>query len=162
MVLRDEEAAELARLEKLAIWLDAKFETPVGVRVGWDGIIGLVPVVGTVLTTLVSGYLIARAAAFGASTPVLLRMGLNVAVDAAISLIPFLGWIGDFFWKSNLRNTELLRRHLVDPVSTRRRSIGVVASVVAVVASAALTLALLVGALAWMIGALIYSAFFAA
>lgn len=159
MTVRIDREAELAKLEKLATLLDAKFETPIGVRVGWDGIIGLVPVVGGIATTLVSGYLIARAAVLGATTPVLLRMGLNVGVDAAISLVPFFGWIGDFFWKSNLRNTRVLRGHLTDPSGTRRRSTWVLISVVAVVVMAVATFALLVAVIAWMIAVLIYGSF---
>jgi hypothetical protein len=159
MALSDTESRELARLERLAVWLDAKFETPIGVRIGWDGVIGLVPVVGEVATTLISAYLIARAALLGASTPVLLRMGLNVLVDDGIGAIPVLGWIGDFAWKSNLRNVELLRRHLRDPSTTRRRSLAVVTVTAAAVALAGATLALLVGIAAWIVFAAIVRGF---
>jgi hypothetical protein len=159
MALTEEQTRELARLETLAVWLDSRYETPFGVRVGWDGIIGLVPLVGEFITTLISAYLIARAALLGASTAVLLRMGLNVAIDDAISLVPFLGWIGDFLWKSNLMNTRLLREHLADPRRAHRRSIAVLASVVAVIIFGAMTFALLIAALTWVIGAAIYTSF---
>jgi hypothetical protein len=156
VILSPEQVRELSRLERLAEWLDAKYEMPFGIRVGWDGILGLLPVVGECVTTLISGYLIARAAMLGASTPVLLRLGWNVAVDDGISLLPFVGWLGDFAWKSNLKNTRLLRAHLTDPRTARRRSIGVLASVIAVVFMASLTFALLVGIVAWLVGVFIY------
>ncbi len=156
MVLSAEQERELARLERLAQWLDARYETPIGVRVGWDGILGLVPVVGDFVTTLISGYLIARAAMLGASTPVLLRMAWNVVVDDGIARVPFVGWIGDFLWKSNLMNTKLLRAHLTDPERTHRKSTWVVATVVAVVVLGALTFALLIGIAAWISGAAFY------
>jgi hypothetical protein len=159
MALSEIESRELARLERLAVWLDSKYETPFGVRIGWDGVIGLVPVVGEILTTLISAYLVVQAAVLGASTPVLLRMGLNIVVDDAIGAVPLLGWIGDFAWKSNLKNVELLRRHLLDPRATRRRSFAVVATAVVAVALAGATFALLVGIAAWIVFAAIVRGF---
>ncbi|MBS1962395.1 MAG: DUF4112 domain-containing protein [Bdellovibrionales bacterium] len=156
MALTPEEARELARLERLAVWLDTKYETPFGIRVGWDGILGLVPVVGEIVTTLISGYLIVRAAWLGASTPVLLRMGLNVVIDDVIAVVPLVGWIGDFVWKSNVKNTDLLRKHLADPETTRRRSLAVVIVSAAVVVAAVATFALLVGIAAWILGSAVY------
>lgn len=148
------------RLEKLAEWLDAKYETPIGVKVGWDAIFGLVPVVGLVVTTLFSGYIIAQASILGASTPVLLRMGLNIVVDGLIGMVPFVGWIGDFFWKANLKNIALLRLHRADPVGARRRSLLVVGVTVGVIVMAALTFALLFGVLAWILSATLYGMIF--
>lgn len=156
MALTPEEARELARLERLADWLDTKYSTPFGVLVGWDGILGLVPVVGEIVTTLISGYLIVRAAWLGASTPVLLRMGMNVVIDDVIAVVPLVGWLGDFVWKSNVKNTELLRRHLSDPETTRRRSLAVVVVTAAAVVVAVATFALLVGIAAWILGTALY------
>lgn len=150
---------ELARLEKLARWLDAEYATPFGIRVGWDGILGLIPILGEIVTTAISAYLIARAAVLGASAAVLLRMGLNVVADDLIALVPFLGWIGDFLWKSNLKNTDLLRRHLADPAETRRRSAMLVGGIVAGVAVLATAFSLLVGIAAWRMGAFLYAGF---
>ena len=38
-------------------------------------------------------------------------MLLNVAVDMAIGAIPFFGDVGDFVFKSNRKNLELLKKH---------------------------------------------------
>jgi hypothetical protein len=156
MALSIENERELARLEKIAVWLDSIYSTPIGLRVGWDGILGLVPVVGEFVTTLVSAYLIGRAAMLGASTSVLIRMGLNVVIDDVIAIVPFVGWIGDFYWKSNLMNTKLLRAHLMEPTATRRRSFAVLATLLGVVFVAALTFALLVAIAGWMVVTFIY------
>jgi hypothetical protein len=40
-----------------------------------------------------------------------LRMALNTVVDLAIGALPFVGDVGDVFWKSNARNFALLERH---------------------------------------------------
>jgi PPE-repeat protein len=39
------------------------------------------------------------------------RMGVNIALDYVIGLVPLLGDLGDFAFKANRRNLELLRRH---------------------------------------------------
>jgi hypothetical protein len=46
-------------------------------------------------------------------------MGLNVAVNALIGAIPFLGDILSIWFRSNVKNVQLLERHLD---ATRRRA----------------------------------------
>jgi Domain of unknown function (DUF4112) len=36
----------------------------------------------------------------------------NLALDAVISAVPLAGWVGDVFYRANLRNMRLLREHL--------------------------------------------------
>jgi hypothetical protein len=117
-------------LERLAVFLDSEFRLPFGFRFGWDGLIGLVPFVGGLLTTGVSGYIVLRSAVAGASAPVVARMLLNILIDNGISALPLFGWIGDFAWKSNLKNIELYRRDQQDPARTARRSIWVILSAI--------------------------------
>jgi hypothetical protein len=59
-----------------------------------------------------STYLIWEAHRLGVPMSTLLRMAGNVGVDFVISAIPVVGWVGDVFFRSNLRNMALLRRHL--------------------------------------------------
>jgi hypothetical protein len=42
---------------------------------------------------------------------VIMRMILNVAVDTLVGLVPILGDLFDFAWKSNNMNMALLDRH---------------------------------------------------
>jgi hypothetical protein len=136
-------------LERLGVLLDSQFRLPLGVRFGWDGLIGLIPFFGGLLTTGVSGYIIFRAAGAGASAPVLARMVVNVLIDNAIAAIPLFGWLGDFAWKSNLKNLELLRRDRGDPLRTARRSAWVLGGLFAVLVGIAVGFAFLAGAAAW-------------
>ena len=39
-------------------------------------------------------------------------MAANVGIDAAISVVPVVGWFGDVFFRANARNVKLLRTHL--------------------------------------------------
>ena len=84
-------------------------------RVGIDPLIGLIPVVGDVVSAGLGFWLIAEATRFRIPTVVLARMVLNTLVDLAIGAIPFLGDLFDVVSKSNKRNLELFRRYATDP-----------------------------------------------
>ncbi|HEX2591342.1 MAG TPA: DUF4112 domain-containing protein [Rhizomicrobium sp.] len=104
---------ELARLEWLAQLLDSRFMVPgTNIRFGVDGLIGLIPGVGDVVSGLISLYLITRASYLGLSPWVKARMVWNVVLDTAIGAIPFLGDIFDVSFKSNVRNIALAREAL--------------------------------------------------
>jgi hypothetical protein len=49
-------------------------------------------------------------------------MLLNVGIDALIGAFPVAGDLFDAAWKANLKNVELLERHLADPRATRHSS----------------------------------------
>ncbi|MEM5519121.1 DUF4112 domain-containing protein [Sulfitobacter sp. AS59] len=106
---------DLDRLHRLARRMDYAFRIPLlGVRLGWDSILGLVPGVGDVLAVAPAGYIIKEAHRMGASAPVLGRMGANVGIDMVIGAIPLVGDLFDIGWKANTRNVALLRDHLAD------------------------------------------------
>ncbi|GGC70844.1 hypothetical protein GCM10011504_55750 [Siccirubricoccus deserti] len=103
----------LVRLETIARLLDTKWHIPgTGIRFGADALLSLLPAVGPVASTAISAYLIWEARRLGVSTGTLLRMVGNVGLDALISAVPVAGSIGDVFFRANLRNMGLLRRHL--------------------------------------------------
>ncbi|MBM6584430.1 DUF4112 domain-containing protein [Microvirga sp. BT689] len=109
-----------ARLDKLARFLDSAIRVPeTNVRFGADALLNLIPVVGTLTSKGMSAYLIWEAHRLGVPMRTLLRMAGNVGADFVISAIPVVGWAGDVFFRSNLRNMALLRRHLdqVHPVA---------------------------------------------
>ncbi len=108
-----ERAARLARLERLADSLDRAFRVPVlGLRVGWDGLLGLVPGIGDALTFAPAAFIVVEAHRLGARKRVLARMSLNTVVDTVIGGIPLLGDLFDIGFKSNRRNVALLRDEL--------------------------------------------------
>lgn len=108
-------AADLARLSRLARRMDSAIRLPIiGVRVGWDSILGLIPGVGDAAALLPAGYILKEAHRLGASRSVLTRMAGNVGIDLFIGTIPLLGDLFDVGWKANLRNVDLLHRHLAE------------------------------------------------
>lgn len=104
------------RLEAIARLLDSKWEVPgTGIRFGADAVLNLLPGIGLVAAKGVSAYLIWEARRLGVPFGTLLRMVGNVGVDAVISAVPLAGWVGDVFFRANLRNMALLREHLDRP-----------------------------------------------
>jgi len=99
--------------ETRARFLDSAVRVPgTNIRFGADALLNLIPGVGTLTSKGMSAYLIWEARRLGVPMPILLRMMGNVGVDFVISAIPLVGWAGDVFYRSNLRNMDLLRTHL--------------------------------------------------
>lgn len=102
-----------ARLDALARFLDSAVSIPgINIRFGADALLNLIPGVGTLTSKGMSAYLIWEARRLGVPTTTLLRMVGNVGVDFVISAVPVVGWVGDVFYRSNLRNMALLRKHI--------------------------------------------------
>jgi hypothetical protein len=103
----------LERLEALAKLMDSSFFVPgTSIRMGLDGIIGLVPVVGDLISGAISSYLIWEARRLGASRWVIGRMAANTLIDTTIGAIPIVGDAFDVVFRTNIRNLTLLRKHL--------------------------------------------------
>jgi uncharacterized membrane protein len=112
MTNRSHEEA-IARLDALAKLMDSAFVVPgTKTRIGLDGIIGIIPGVGDVISGLVSSYLIWEARRLGVSKWVLSRMVANTMLDTAVGAIPFAGDVFDVMFRANMRNMALLHRHL--------------------------------------------------
>ena len=75
-------------------------------------IIGLIPVVGDIITTALGAYIVWEARNLGLSKFQLTRMGANVAFDTLIGLVPLVGDAADFLFRSNTRNLRIIKRHL--------------------------------------------------
>ena len=85
---------ELQALEMLAWVLDSSIPVPgTRLRIGLDGLLGFLPVVGDLIGSLLSAFILIQAARMGVPRVTLLRMGFNVA---------------------------LLRKHLENPSRARR------------------------------------------
>jgi Domain of unknown function (DUF4112) len=101
----------LARLDAIAKLLDIAFIVPgTKIRYGIDGIIGLIPVVGDIIATALSLWLVREARALGAPWHVTARMLGNVALDGVVGMVPLAGDAFDVMFRANIRNVRLLRR----------------------------------------------------
>ena len=101
----------LARLDAVAKLLDIAFVLPgTNVRYGIDGIVGLIPVVGDILATAFSLWLVREARALGAPWHITARMLGNVAVQGVVGAVPVAGDAFDVLFRANMRNVRMLRR----------------------------------------------------
>jgi hypothetical protein len=95
----------------VARWLDDLIRIP-GTKfsMGLDPLIALVPGVGDILSNSVSAVVIIESVRKGVAASVIVRMGLNMLINALLDGIPLAGPVVSAFFKSNSRNLELLRR----------------------------------------------------
>lgn len=98
---------DVARLKRLEHRLDRQFSV-FGIQFGVDGIIGLVPVLGDAITSLIGLYVILEAKRLGARPLTVARMLVNWGVDTSIGAIPLIGDLFDVAFKSNAKNVRLL------------------------------------------------------
>ena len=105
----------LERLDWLVWFSDSALRIPgTGRTIGADGMLSLVPGVGSLVGTGMSLYVIGEALRHGVPARLLTRMGLNIAADTAMGAIPVVGFLFDMAFKANQRNLMLLRQHLAE------------------------------------------------
>ena len=80
--------------------------------VGLDVILDFVPFAGPTAAAAIGAYLAWEARNLGMSKWHVARMGGNVGVDWLLGMIPVVGAIPDFFFRSNTRNLRIIKRHL--------------------------------------------------
>lgn len=106
----------LTRLRTAAWWLDDRFRLPgTNIRIGLDGIAGLVPGVGDTATTAVSAWIILEAWRLGMPRRDLVAMAGAVGADWLIGLVPLVGDVFDIGFKANRRNIHRIFRHFNQP-----------------------------------------------
>jgi hypothetical protein len=100
----------LARLDTLAKLLDVAFILPgTNIRYGVDGIVRLIPVVGDLIASAFSLWLVREARNLGAPWHVTARMLANVALEGTVGMVPIAGDAFDVMFRANMRNMRLLR-----------------------------------------------------
>ena len=110
---RNDPAALRKRVEMLEMILERSFVIPgINRPIGLDAIVGLVPVVGDVITAAMGAYLIWEARNLGMPKWKIWRMVGNLGVDTALGAIPIAGDAFDFLFRSNTRNLKIIKKHL--------------------------------------------------
>jgi hypothetical protein len=116
------QSTALRWLERAAWLLDDAIRVPIlNRRIGLDPLIGLIPGAGDTVAALMASTTLLSALKHGVPGVTIARMGVNIALDYVIGLVPLLGDLGDFAFKANRRNLELLRRHAL---AKRKASAG--------------------------------------
>lgn len=106
-------AAVRQRVEMLEHVLEGLVTVPLlNRRVGLDVLLDLIPGVGDVVAAALGGWLIWEARTLGMSRWQLARMAGNVGIDFLLGLIPVIGLVPDYLFRSNTRNLRIIKRHL--------------------------------------------------
>lgn len=101
------------RVEAMEAVLERVFVIPgINRPVGLDSIVGLIPVVGDVVTAAMGAYIVWEARNLGMSKLQLTRMAANVGVDTLLGAVPLVGDAFDLLFRSNTRNLRIIRKHL--------------------------------------------------
>lgn len=101
------------RVEALEHLLEGLFTIPgTNRKIGLDVILDLIPVAGDAAGAALGGYMIWEARNLGLSKWQMSRMAGNVGIDFLLGLIPWLGAVPDFFFRSNSRNLKIIKKHL--------------------------------------------------
>lgn len=90
--------------------LDNRFRI-LGVKFGIDPLLDLFPVLGGIIPTLLSLYLVWIAYRIRVPQKKINEMIGNVVLDFVIGLIPFIGALGDVFYKANSKNLKILKQY---------------------------------------------------
>jgi len=111
-----EQIAAVRRFARRTAWfLDSSIRIPfVGVRIGVQPIVSLIPVAGDVAGFAVTLAIIGQAVRMKAPPGTLARMAGYAVLDLFVGLVPVAGDAVDFFLRANTRNCALLERHLDD------------------------------------------------
>jgi uncharacterized protein DUF4112 len=92
--------------------LDTFFVIPgTRIRFGIEPIIGLIPIFGDQVTSLMSAALLYRSVQHRLPKIALVRMALNILINAVVGMVPILGDIFVLWYKPNIRNYHILQRY---------------------------------------------------
>jgi len=101
------------RVEAMEQLLERSFRIP-GTKqtIGLDVILDVIPVGGDVIAALMGLYMVWEARNLKMPMSATARMLGNVGVDFLLGLVPVVGVIPDFFFRSNSRNLRIIKKHL--------------------------------------------------
>jgi hypothetical protein len=105
--------AAYARVDALARAMDSIVTIPgTNVRIGFDALLGLVPVLGDIVSQAISSYIIWEARRLGVSRWTMARMIGNSLMDMTIGAVPVVGDAFDVAFRANMRNLALLKAEM--------------------------------------------------
>jgi hypothetical protein len=101
------------RVEAMEAVLERAFVIPgINRPIGLDSIIGLVPVLGDIVTAAMGAWIVWEARNLGMPKFQITRMAANVGIDTVLGAVPLAGDLFDFLYRSNSKNLRIIRKHL--------------------------------------------------
>ncbi|KAK5119108.1 hypothetical protein LTR62_000319 [Meristemomyces frigidus] len=110
----DHDALILASAKKSAYRLDMCLFNLFGIRFGWEAVIGIIPFAGDAVGVAMALLVMQKCASIEGGLPSSVRtwMLINILIDFAVGLVPFIGDLADAAFKCNTKNVALLEKHL--------------------------------------------------
>ncbi len=101
------------RVEAMEHLLEGLFVIPgINRRIGLDVILDALPFAGSSIAAALGAWMVWEARNIGMSKLQMGRMLGNVGIDWVLGMIPLIGAVPDFFFRSNSRNLKIIHRHL--------------------------------------------------
>ena len=101
------------RVEALELLLERSLVVPgTSYRIGLDTIVGLVPVLGDIITAAMGSYMVWEARNLGLPKWKLWQMMGRIGLDAGLGSVPLVGDAFDLLYRSNTKNLRTIKRHL--------------------------------------------------
>jgi hypothetical protein len=94
----------------LVYLLENRFKI-LGFSFGLDPIIGFVPWIGDAISTILALYLVVLARKMDVEQKHINKMLVNIAFDFLLGLVPVIGDVSDFFFRSNTKNLRIIEKH---------------------------------------------------
>lgn len=146
----------MATSRRFAWLMDDLIKIPgTDIGIGLDAVIGLVPGVGDLLGSTLSGTIVYDAVRCRVPVPTLARMGWNLTLDAGLGLVPFAGDLIDVAHRANRKNLRLLEAAVAanpdpDPPTAGYIAAAVALVVVPLIVSVVLAIVVLWFVLSWL------------
>lgn len=128
----EHDAEILASVRRRAYRLDMCLFNFLGIRFGWEAVIGIIPVAGDVIGVLMAMMIFKKCCSIegGLSQSAKMKMLMYIAIDFAVGLVPFVGDLADAAFKCNTKmlrelEVELDKKWAPDARGDERRLAGV-------------------------------------
>lgn len=114
MYIPENDAMILASVRKSAYRLDMCLFNFLGIRFGWEAVIGIIPAAGDAIGVALALLVMRKAMQVEGGLPnsVKMHMLINILIDFAVGLVPFIGDLADAAFKCNTKNLRVLETHL--------------------------------------------------
>ncbi len=138
-------------IQRLSWVLDESIPLTSSYRVGIDGLLSFIPVVGDSAGFVLSGVIILAGLQAGCSWATITRMAARNLGESLAGMIPLVGPVVSFAWKSNERNLATIRHDLENHDRVSRSSRRVLIAGTVVLAFTALALFSAAALMGWWI-----------
>lgn len=106
-------AAVRRRIEAMEHVLEGLITIPgLNRKIGLDVILDFIPVAGPTIAAAMGGWMMWEARNLGMTKSHMLRMAGNIGIDYLLGLVPWIGAVPDFFFRSNTRNLKMIKRFM--------------------------------------------------